>query len=163
MKDKMKEPEFDLQIDEHELDQEWVAQPSLYFRYAAKLADARRDWEEAKASLDVTKAELDDSIRRNPAAYEVAKVTERTVEAATVCQQEYQAARQSVIDAHHVVGVMEAAVGALDSRKKALEKLVELHLANYFSRPRAPEGAKEKMADVEKAAVRRKGRRQGSD
>ena len=50
---------LEMEIDENALDEEWVEQPSLYFRYASMVADARRDLDQAKANLDLTKAEVD--------------------------------------------------------------------------------------------------------
>ena len=40
-------------LDQHRLDEEWLAQPGLYFDYAMKLADAKETYEQAKANRDL--------------------------------------------------------------------------------------------------------------
>ena len=157
------EIELDLQIDPHRLDDEWVAQVPLYHQWAAELADARRDSELEKSSLEVTKAELYLAVRTNPAAYALEKVTEAALAATVAIQKGYVEAQKKVIKARHRVDVTEAAVKALDHRKTALSKLVDLFLADYFSRPWASEGGRERMGEVEKRAVRRKGRPKKGD
>ncbi len=160
MKDS-REIELDISIDEMSLDREWTDQPRMYFRYAVKLADARRELDQANANLDLTKAELDTAIRSDPEKFGLAKVTESALEAVILTQDGYETAKAAVLRMKHDMDVMAAAVGALDHRKKALEKLCELFLANYFSRPRAPEGGKDRMDEIEKATVRRRGGNRG--
>lgn len=134
-----------LVIDSNNLEKEWVDQPRLYFKYATKLENAREDFEQAKAELGVVAAECDLDIRNNPAKYDLPKATEKSVEAAVAMHDDYVAAAKEVSVQRHRVGVFQAAVNALDHRKKALEKLVELFLANYYSAPRAPAGSTELM------------------
>ena len=160
---KKSETILDLEIDENELDQEWTSQPSLYFRYAAKAADARRELDQAKSMLDVVKAETDRDVRSDPVAFGLVKTTEKQVEATVALQPKVLESQQEVIEARYNLDIFQAAATALDHRKKALESLVSLHLANYFSKPKAPEGAKDKMADVEKKMVRRKGKRRQAE
>lgn len=130
----------------------------MYGRYATEAADARRDMDEAKNGLEVIKAETERAVRVDPEAHGIAKVTEKSVEAAVVVDEGVKAAQSEVVEVRHRYDVLCAAVSALDHRKKALEKLVELFLSDYFSRPRAAAGVKEKMDAVEQRAVRRKGR-----
>lgn len=156
-----REIELDISVDENALDREWVGQPRLFFRYAAKLADARRDSEQAKTEVELVKAELELAIRSSPEKFELAKITEAAVTATVLSQGEYGRVRQASLDAKHTVDVLEAAVTALEHRKRALEGLVQLRLANYYSSPKAPEGAKEDMAEMEKRLVRNRGQRRG--
>lgn len=159
----MKEIELDLQIDPHRLDEEWTAQPALYHAYAAELADVRRDYEMAKAAMELTKAELDKSIRSDPEAYGLTKLTETALAATILARPEHKTAQKKLIHYRHRVDVTQAAVNALDHRKTALVKEVDLFLADYYSRPRASEGSRERMDEVEKKAVRRKGRPKKED
>lgn len=147
-----------IQIDRNSLDDEWVEQPGLYHRYAVALADAKQELDYEKANLDLVKAELDADIRTDPEAYGLARTTESAIESTILTQKRYRVAQKKVREAKHRVDVLSAAVGALDHRRKALENLVSLFLADYYSKPKAPDGAREKMAEVEKRVVRRKGR-----
>lgn len=154
---------LDISVNMKALDVQWCEQPRLYFRYAAELADARRDMDDAKADLDLTDAELDLAIRSSPGDYGLEKVTEAAVKAAIPAQQSHKTAHEQMLKAKHDVDVLGAAVGALDHRKKALENLVQLRLADYYSEPRAPKGARERMDDVRKKEVRQRGRAEKDD
>lgn len=153
----------DLVIDEHALDREWVQQPSLYYHYAAELADAQRDYAAAKAAVDVVRADLDSEMRRSPEAYGLAKVTEAALAAALPSQPEVKAAIAEMAEARHRVDILQAAVAALEHRKRALEKLVALRLADYFSSPTAPEAAREDVREMEQRARRPRPKRRASD
>lgn len=137
-------------LDPNRLDAEWVEQPRLYHVHAVKLADARETWERAKAGRDVVTAELDRFVRRDPAAFGLEKVTESGVEKAVILQIRHKDATEKVITAKHGMDVMQAMVDALDHRKRALEKLVDLRLAHYFSEPRAKGETAEPMRQVER-------------
>lgn len=149
-----------LAIDEFRLDREWLGQARRYFQYSEKLADARRRLDEAKAALDVSDAELDAEIRLNPSEFGLGKPTEQAVKNAVTASPEHQAAERKVIRAKHDVAIFDAAVTALDHRRRALEKLVDLQLSGYYAEPRARnEHSREAIGEAEKQAARGKGRR----
>jgi len=151
----MKEIELDISIDRDALDREWDEQSCLYFRYAMMLADARQELDTAKTELDLVQAELDQSIRADPEAFDIAKLTEGAVKAAILIQKEYKKAAKQLADAKHLVDVLGAAVGALDHRKSALSKLVELWICNYFSEPRTSGVSQEHVDHLKKKMMRR--------
>ena len=148
-----------IEIDENNLDGEWLNQAVLYFDFAAKLADARREVDLSKSQLEVAKATVAKQVRDDPENYGLLKVTERAVEEAIPLQPIVQTVMKKLIEAKHTADILSAAVEGLNHRKKALEKRVDLFLANYFSKPRASEGSRERMEEVEKRSVRRKGKR----
>ena len=154
-----KEIELDLGVDPHRLDEGWTQQPSIYFRYAAKLAGARQELDRAKTELDLVDAELDIKIRKNPELFDLPKVTESVIKSTIVVAGVHIRANDFVMDAKHAVDILAAAVTALDHKKKALENMVSLQLANYYSSPKAPEGAKDRMDEVSKRSIRRRGRK----
>ena len=149
---------LEIHPDPNLLDEEWVAQSSLRFSYGADLADAKRTLQSAKAELDVTEAELKLAIRSDPAKFNLDKVTEDVVKSAVLLEPEYQKAKTHVIESQHDVDVLDAAVSAIDHRKKALEDLVDLFLAGYYAKPKASDGSREQMQEVERHSVRRRGR-----
>lgn len=148
-----------LEIDINSLDKEWVDQPSTFFRYARKLADARMDYEEAKAELDITRAELDKAIRDDPDGYGCTKLTETSIENCILTQGQYQKARSHLSNCKHRVDVLQAYVTAFDHRKSALERLVQLHGQSYFATPNASGEHREHMEDVEKRSIRGSGKK----
>lgn len=161
---KKKQETFDdsfLQIREHALDEEWVGQPQLYFKYAMELADARRDLDEAKSELDVVRAELDRDIRLDPETYHCPKLVETSIANCILLQDNYIKATETVNKAQHLVNMLMAVTIALDHRKRALENLVVLHGQSYFASPKAKRGSEEEelLTKAEKRSIRSKGRR----
>lgn len=151
-----------VEIDKDNLVEEIVNQPKFYFTYARRLAEARKDYDYAKANKEAVYADLDYKIRNSPEDYGLEKVTEGAVKAAIPDEKEYKKAEQKVIDAKHEVGMLEAVVATLEHRKRMLEKLVDLHGQNYFSTPRASTEAGQELTDkaaYRKGIKRRKGKK----
>lgn len=145
------------EIDEHNLVKEWVKQPSLYFIWAQKLADAKLEQDEAKANLDVIKAEASRAIRDDPGDYGFDKVTEAIVAVAINEHPDVMKGVKTLHEARHKQEIYQAAVNALDHRKRALEKIVDLHGQNYFATPKAPNAeSAERLEAAGKDNVRRK-------
>lgn len=153
--------ELRVEIDQNQLDVEWLNQPVQFHFWAVELANARLEMDTAKSALEVAKAEVEREIREVPLEYDIGKVTESAIAAATLLQPEYKKAVEVLNTAKHRVAIVQAAVDALDQRKKALENLVTLHCSGYFAEPRVAGEAKEEMEDVVKRRVRSGLRREG--
>ena len=147
----------DFQIDADNLDKEWMKQPMLYSKYAKALADARREMDEAKNVLEVTKAEVSLVVRQNPENFGLAKITEASLSQVVDCSDKVKSAVSNHIEARHHHEVLQAAIGAMDHKKKALESLVSLWLADYFATPKAKGASKQRMEEesVKKAYAKR--------
>ena len=100
------------------------------------------------------------SITNDPGRYGLPKATDAVVSASVVQQKSYQELQARVRDARHAMGVLDAGKSALDHRKKALEDLVALHLSGYFATPRAAQGDKEAVDEMEKRSIRTRRRRE---
>ena len=142
-------------VDRDKLDEEWVNQPDLFHEFARQSADARLALEEKKQELDVVRAEIDKDIRERPGRYDADKVTENAIANIIILQPKFAKAQSAVNKARHTLDILQAAVSALEHRKKALEHLVFLHGQEYFSSPRARGVDSEKMRDAEKKSARR--------
>lgn len=147
--------------DKNRLDEEWIKQPRLFREASDKLADAKRDHAQAKAAMDVVKAELAKEIREDPASFGLeGKVSGVAIDSLLPLQKRYRKAQQVIIDAAHAEDVLDGMAKALRDRRGALENLVQLWLASYFSSPRIPGDAGRRMKDAEAtAAFDRKGAR----
>lgn len=151
--------EFDFfEINPNRLDEEWLRHPKLYHKHAIILADARKEYEQKKAELEVLSAEIDRAIRSTPSEFGLEKITETVVANTILIQPPYRKLQKEVIEAKHDVAVAEAAVSTMEHRKKALENAVQLHLADYFSEPKARGSAREKMEEEKKRRIRNSGR-----
>ncbi len=126
-----------VEIDEENLDLEWVKQPKTVYRFAIALANARLEHARAKANLDVVAAELAKRVRAGPQHYHIDKVTESTVEGAVLMSVEHKAAMELMNKAKWKMDMHQAMIDALEHKKRGLENLVTLHGQNYFSSPRA--------------------------
>lgn len=131
----MKTKDNILDIDPDRLDEEWISQPSTFAEYAEKLAEAKREMDVAKGELEVVEAELSKSIRLHPDKYSIEKLTEPIIASTILLQKEYKTAHASFIEAKYNVALVQAMVDALDHKKKALESMVYLWGANYYSTP----------------------------
>lgn len=123
-------------IDIHKLDEEWVSQPLIFMEYATKLADAKEAVARAKAEMELSEAELANSIRENPEQYQITKITEAGIVAVIKQDAAYKLTLRKYIRKRHEQDVLQATVDALEHRKKALENLVHLHGMSYFSEPK---------------------------
>ena len=91
--------EKDLTIDQDALDVEWLEQPRLMMRYARIEAEAEKQYANARASLELIKAEVDKTVRMNPEKFDIAKITEGAVSAAILMTDEYKEALAAVTEA----------------------------------------------------------------
>lgn len=152
-----------LDIDLYQLDKEWLGQPRLHKKYATEVADARLALDEAKAELEVAVAEMDMEIRSDPGEYGLGeKTTEAGIKNALTTQPSIQRLQKKVRLLAHDVSIRQAALGAVETRCKALENHVRLHGQQYFSVPRASdEDSRETTKEFEKQAARRRAARRG--
>ena len=134
-------------IDKNKLDELWFDHPRKFAEAADKLADARYDYDRAKAERDLVRAEVELSIRQHPSEYGLEEVREQSVKACLEIQPQVQAAEAKVLHHKHAVDVGQVDVDALEVMKKSLENGVKLFLADYFKVLRTPEGYEERKTD----------------
>jgi len=139
--------ELRLEIDSLKLDEEWLNQPKMRQLWGEKLADAQLELDDAKSSLAVVTAELDNEIRSDPDIYGIKKITESAIASAIPRNELHQRAMKKLNKARHQVNVLQAAVEALEHRRAALKSLVELHGQDYFAVPSMPRGVKNKRRE----------------
>ena len=149
--------EYDLSIDENSLEEEWLGQPGLYFKYSKLLAEAEEVKNKAKDNLILTAAELDESIREE-LKQNGEKITEKIVETKVIQSVAYIDAQGKLIEAIHEHQILKGAITSLEHRKSALENLVKLWLGGYYSEPKAKEGndLKEKTKKKTQTKARKK-------
>lgn len=154
--------EFDFfELDQDRLDEEWVNQPKLYFKYAKQLAETREELEEAKAAVALAEAEMYESIQADPDAYGVENPTVEACKKAVVREMEGHRTVKRMRRLSKDVAVLQAVDRSLEHRKRALEKLVDLRLANYYSSPKEPTGreARDYVTEATDKEVARRARR----
>jgi hypothetical protein len=169
----VKYDERDLQIDEYALEKEWIRQPKLRHAYGLRLADAQRELDQARADLGLAKSLLEKTAGRlskeiaaDPELYGLKKTTDPAIAGAVKVHDDYEEqeeavdeANRKVIEAAHLVRVLEGVVAALSDKRKALEGLVSLFLADYYGKPRAPKGKEEEVRNMIDDSTRERQRR----
>ena len=149
-----------LSIDKTRLDEEWIDQPKLFFKYASSLAKTIREEQDAKANRELIKSKIASNIRKNPKKYGLEKATEAAINSVIMKLSKYRDAKKILLDLRYDIGVLQAMVNSLNHRKSALERLVSLHGQNYFSTPTAADRqSKEVVDDIEKKSARTKKRK----
>lgn len=122
-----------LEIDKYNLDEELLQQALLYLEWSDAKAQAEQERDKAKEQLDLTRAELDISIRRDPKAFGLEKITEGAISNIILTQDKYQKAEIVYLEMRYSYNVISGALEALSHKKSALENLVKLFLNNYWA------------------------------
>jgi hypothetical protein len=131
----------DIEIDESALDVEWLNQPKLAMKYSQYYAECFKKKQQAEENIKVIRAELIKKANENPDEYlgDGVKPTVATVEAYFRTHKKHIAAKDAWIEACFQLNIAEAAKWEVsNSRKAALQNLVELHGQNYFAGPNVP-------------------------
>lgn len=141
--------EKDMQIDEANLDLEWLEQPTLMVKYIRHAAQCDLERDQTKEALDLLKAELDLAIRSDPEKYGLTKVTEGAIASTILMDKEYKKLNAEFQEISFESKVANNAIRAVDQRKSALENLVRLHGQQYFAGPSIPKQLDEKRTQRE--------------
>ena len=142
----------ELKIDPEMLDVEWLKQPQLFMKYCEESARMQMELSRAKENLNVTRAEVYASIMKAiPEGGK--KPTEAAIESQILLHDDYKKASDEFKDKVFEADVIQAAVRAFEQRKTALENLVKLHAANYFSSPSAPRELRKEMGEIESKGI----------
>jgi hypothetical protein len=126
----------DLAIDPANLDVEWLQQP-LRFDEAQYIAtDQLKYRDELKNELETLKAETSDKIRRGYKNMGLDKTpTAGAVTEMVLLDENVKDLTERLFQTQHQLNLANNTVRSFDMRKKALEKLTDLHISNYFSVP----------------------------
>lgn len=117
------------------LDDECEQQPGLYAEAADALADAKEALARKEAQKEVVRAETELKIRRDPARYNINKVTDKVIKASVEVHPDVQKIIKLVIKAQHRVDILSGHCRALEHKKQSIEDLVKLEARDYFSKP----------------------------
>lgn len=150
--EEMQQVAVEYHIDLSRLHREWQNQPQMMINAVARAAACERDHALLKAEQRRLLANLRNDIRTHPKSYGFEKATETGVEDAAVAMPEYRVAEQRTIEARYAMDVAYGHVNAVQDRKKALEKLVDLWLREYFSEPLA-RGTESAAAELGRQSV----------
>jgi len=137
MKRKNQDYVKDIRINEHDLESEWINQPSMMMEYNDLYAVAIFERDELKVKLEYTAAQLDAEIRKNYAKFGFdSKPTEAAIKNTIVCRKRYVDVMKKTLIANKQANLMAGVRTSFEHRKKALENLVTLKVTGFYSEPR---------------------------
>ena len=140
----------DLEIDKNNLDEAWQYQALKFAEWAEKEVEAMFQRDKLKDQLELQRAGLDSLIRKNPSNYFLDKVTESAIQNIILQNENYQKSNTAYLDAVKQAKIFGVAREAFDHRKKALEKLTDLFLSQYWAEPREGRITKKVMEEKDK-------------
>lgn len=140
----------DIEIDPELLDVEWLQHPKKVMKYIELAAAADKDVKRLKEKMDIVRAQQDEEARKRMERNEE-KITEAKVTAFIVQSKEMKEAQDALREAEYDAVILKGAVNAFGQRKNALENLVTLYLAGYFSGPKEPHN----LTDIKNKALER--------
>ncbi len=140
------------QIDTNDLAGEWVLMSQQTRAVGRREADARHTLDQAKARLAVCRAQLSLRIRKRPGDFDLPESkspSNDVVDAVIETRSEYGKAVNEVSQAKYVLDLAEADSNAFLTKRKALERLVELLGLDYWSErePKATGRGREAMEE----------------
>lgn len=123
--------EAKLRIDEHALDVALREQPDLVYAVSQQLALAISERDQAKLELEEQEAETAIDLREDAEANDE-KITDKSVEAQVKADPSVQRLAKTFIKSKAEAAKWAALQEAYEQRSYALNKLVDLYLANYY-------------------------------
>jgi len=124
----------DLEIDKFALDEEWLKQASCFMKYAESTVEAEDKRDRCKERLVLVEAEMGSKIRTDPQLFGLKeKTTEASIKEALLQTVEYMEASDNYLSAVKEAKILGISVQAFDHKKRALTKLTDLFLSNYWA------------------------------
>jgi hypothetical protein len=115
----------DFEINEHDLDGEWLRQAQLYNDWASKSANAAKAQAKLRLERKILKATLykEVKLRLSVSVKEGKEPTGAAIEAEIRTDPRYEAISNKLIDAEEQTGLMDAGKWAMVEKSKALDRL----------------------------------------
>jgi len=146
-------------IDPLNLHKELEDQATMFHDWAKAAAESNKEYQQAKSGVDLVYAEVEKLARQSPEEFGIGKVTESTIKSAVMASLDYQDAVERRDAARYEYEMHQAAVNALEHKKRALTLLVELWVRDYYSEVTSKPHEPSTMDDESRSEVRSRGRR----
>ena len=120
-----------LLVNEANLNQEFIEQPSTFAWFATLAEIANAEVSSKELALEVLKANLEGELRQRLAELG-GKVTEKMIEGGVITDKRYKVATEELIDSTKQLGILKSMVKALDQRKDMLIQLGSMKRQEMF-------------------------------
>lgn len=128
----------DKKIDKYALDEESANQPTLYEKWARKVAEAILKRDQCASRLELIEARLSKKARKQLENELGKRPTEDMVKTEIRLDEERQKVVEELHQLEYEINIYKGARTAMDHKKSALNDLTKLHLGSYFSKPVVP-------------------------
>lgn len=128
----------DQRLDPNHLDMAAALQAETFFHWAQQAVHARKVADRVKLNVELVENLLSSECRLDPESFHLIKITEAAISSAVKNHPDYKAAMENLIDARHEMSLLDAAVEAMEQRKRMIEVLITLHGQQYFAGPSVP-------------------------
>jgi len=125
-----------LEIDLERLEENLIEQAQLIMECGELWAEKTAERDRAKENLAVVEAELDGYARANWPDIADTKMTEKSILGYVLNEDKRKNAMEELINLTEETNILSVAKVAFEHRKKALEGLVSLFIANYYADPK---------------------------
>ncbi len=136
-----------VEIDPNRLDMELQRQASTFLRFALAAAEGKRELAEAKNRMEVVRVKCASDIRETPELYGIMKSTEGSISEAVLSQPAYQEAIKEYNDVKFHCDQLDAAVTAMDHKKRVIQGYISLYGQGWFAEPNAGNADSRKAAE----------------
>lgn len=131
------QPEFDvsadLEIDDSNIEQDWIELPGLLYKYGQALAKAEQEVNDCEEKIKTSRSQLILEISDKPKAFGLEKTTAQSIEACYRIQPEYTNLKKKLNKLTHEVSSIRNVVYSLNAKRTALESLTKLLLQEYYN------------------------------
>ena len=126
----------ELEIDLERLEENLTDQPQFVMKYGELWAGKTAERDRAKENLSVIEAELDGYARENWADISNTKMTEKSILGYVLNEDKRKSAMEKLISLTEETNILFVAKSAVEHRKKSMEGLVSLFIAEYWADPK---------------------------
>ncbi len=143
-----------LQIDQHNLDQEWSDHPKNFYRISKAFSRKEKEWKSKWEEVKTKRAELMQELKEeNP------KATGPQMESYYRTHADYKEVKEEMLELEYEKNDLNFIVEGMRHRKIALENTVRLLGMDYFADPTTPKGIDREKIKENKAVTRKKNNR----
>lgn len=128
----------DREIDPHQLDVECIRQAERTYHWAQASVEASAAEDRAKFQFELVQGRLEMEARQHPERFGLTKITDPGIKAAVRIHKSLIAAYDDWIEAKKQSRLLNAAVNAMEVKKRMLQGLISLHGQQYFAGPDVP-------------------------
>lgn len=113
----------DLSIDKHNIDEEILRQPQLYYHWSQLAAEAEVDRDEAKEAYDIALIDIENRVRTQPHLFfgEDESTTEGAIKTKVNSHRKIRKLRKKYHEAQRVYKLLRKAESAFEQRKRMIE------------------------------------------